>query len=89
MASRAGVSWTSGEDAELRALTERLGDKDWCMIASVLKTRTARQCRERYKNHVKPCLSSSACPCLRLQLMLVPLERVSEHACAIAHMPQR
>lgn len=28
-------------------------NKDWCMIASVVPGRTARQCRERYKNHIK------------------------------------
>ena len=50
--------WSAEEDEKLRTLTKRLGNADqtmdWCTIASVLTTRTPRQCRERYKNHAKP-----------------------------------
>ena len=50
--------WDQREDAVLRDLTQRLGDTDWCVIASVMKDlgfwRSPRQCRERYKNHVRP-----------------------------------
>jgi len=45
--------WTQAEDRQLSDLVERLGSKDWCLVASVMEHRTARQCRERYKNHVK------------------------------------
>ena len=30
-----------------------LGEKDWNKIAAVVERRTARQCRERFKNHLK------------------------------------
>ena len=44
--------WNEEEDKKLGRLVERIGKKDWCMIASVMEGRTARQCRERYCNHV-------------------------------------
>jgi hypothetical protein len=55
------VAWNAQEDALLLDLTTRLGAKDWCLIASAMETRTARQCRERYKNHVKPTLRTGLC----------------------------
>jgi hypothetical protein len=30
-----------------------LGEKDWNKIAGVVEGRTSRQCRERFKNHLK------------------------------------
>ena len=45
--------WTQEEDKKLSSLVQKLGSKDWCVIASVMEGRTPRQCRERYKNHVK------------------------------------
>jgi hypothetical protein len=51
--------WTQEEDKLLLSLVNRFGTKDWCMIAlGALNNRTPRQCRERYKNHVKPSLRS-------------------------------
>ena len=45
--------WTPEEDAALSKTVATLGEKDWCKIASALEGRTARQCRERFKNHLK------------------------------------
>jgi hypothetical protein len=69
-----GAPWTAGEDDLLRTLVDRLGDKDWCVVAGTIKTHTPRQCRERYKNHVKPTLykGARACPGTR---------RLEDHAC--------
>ena len=55
------VAWSALEDALLLDLTGRFGVTDWCLIASAMETRTARQCRERYKNHVKPNLRIGLC----------------------------
>lgn len=55
------TKWTREEDAQLLSLATRFGDgdsKDWNMIAFILKTRSPRQCRERYKNHTKPGIHS-------------------------------
>jgi hypothetical protein len=52
--------WTEDEDRKLARLVERIGKKDWCMVASVMEGRTARQCRERYCNHVDEAINRGA-----------------------------
>jgi hypothetical protein len=47
------IPWSAEDDRKLAKLVETFGEKDWCMVASVIVGRTPRQCRERFKNHVK------------------------------------
>jgi hypothetical protein len=42
------------EDEQLRALVDELGIDSWSEVASRLGTRSARQCRERFKNYLSP-----------------------------------
>jgi hypothetical protein len=42
------------EDDLLRDLVSRFGEQNWNIIASFMKRRSARQCRERYKNYLSP-----------------------------------
>jgi hypothetical protein len=42
------------EDDRLRALVGELGIGNWPEVASRLGTRSARQCRERFKNYLSP-----------------------------------
>jgi hypothetical protein len=44
--------FTPEEDIQLRSLVERLGTKHWEKISRLLPDRTARQCRNRYKNYL-------------------------------------
>ena len=53
--------WTEEEDKKLGRLVERIGKKDWCMIASVMEGRTGRQCRERYCNYVDDRINRGVC----------------------------
>ena len=46
--------FTKGEDELLKSLVEKHGESNWCAIAAQIKTRTPRQCRERYKNYLSP-----------------------------------
>jgi hypothetical protein len=55
--------WSEDEDRKLARLVERIGKKDWCMVASVMEGRTARQCRERYCNHVDEAITRGAFSC--------------------------
>jgi hypothetical protein len=48
------LKFTPDEDELLSTLVTQYGDKDWCRIASLMGTRNARQCRERYKNYLTP-----------------------------------
>jgi hypothetical protein len=44
--------FTSDEDDQLRSLVDTLGTKSWEEIARFMPDRTARQCRDRYKNYL-------------------------------------
>ena len=46
--------FTKSEDEQLKKLVAELGDYDWNTIASRMKSRSPRQCRERYKNYLAP-----------------------------------
>ncbi|KAK7206052.1 Homeodomain-like protein, partial [Myxozyma melibiosi] len=49
--------WSAAEDARLLALIERHGPTNWVRIAQLLGTRSAKQCRERYHQNLKPSLN--------------------------------
>jgi hypothetical protein len=46
--------FTADEDVRLKDLVARYGEKSWANIASKMGTRSARQCRERYKDYLHP-----------------------------------
>ena len=50
------IKFTPEEDQKLLQLVAEHGAKDWIKIASLIGTRNARQCRERYKNYINPSL---------------------------------
>lgn len=47
----------SEEDERLRQLVNEIGSKHWSRIASAMKGRNGKQCRERWINHLKPDIS--------------------------------
>jgi len=47
-------SWTREEDETILDFVKIHGDKDWAKLAIMLKGRTGKQCRERFKNHLDP-----------------------------------
>lgn len=48
------IKFTPEEDEKLENLVKEYGVKSWKKIASIMKTRTTRQCRERYINYLSP-----------------------------------
>lgn len=48
--------WTQEEDAHLVELVEEIGEQRWVVIASRLRTRSGKQARERWHNHLNPSL---------------------------------
>ena len=48
------TSWTSDQDATLLAAVNRFGPSKWAVIASNVHGRNAKQCRDRWSNHVNP-----------------------------------
>ncbi|KAG0267097.1 Transcription factor myb3r-5 [Mortierella polycephala] len=51
--------WTPEEDRQLRTLVNELGAEKWVLIASRLGSRTGKQCRERWHNHLDPRIDKS------------------------------
>jgi hypothetical protein len=52
--------WTNEEDALVVAMVQRYGLKKWSLIASHLKGRLGKQCRERWYNHLNPDIKKDA-----------------------------
>ena len=44
--------FTSEEDQKLRELVFKYGEHSWTLVSSLMKTRTQRQCRERWKHYL-------------------------------------
>ncbi|ORX97743.1 Homeodomain-like protein, partial [Basidiobolus meristosporus CBS 931.73] len=51
--------WTPEEDKKLVELVRELGAEKWVLIASRLSSRTGKQCRERWHNHLDPRIDKS------------------------------
>ena len=51
--------WTPSEDRRLLQLVNELGAEKWVVIAARLGSRTGKQCRERWHNHVNPVLNKA------------------------------
>eukprot|EP00298_Acanthocystis_sp_HF-20_P010216 c18744_g1_i1.p1 GENE.c18744_g1_i1~~c18744_g1_i1.p1 ORF type:complete len:264 (-),score=100.48 c18744_g1_i1:264-1055(-) len=49
-------TWTDEEDKLLDEVVQLHGAKNWTLIARFMTGRTGKQCRERFKNHLDPCL---------------------------------
>lgn len=46
------------EDQKLKDLVMELGESNWNEVANRIGTRTARQCRERFKNYLSPSIKN-------------------------------
>ena len=51
--------WSAGEDVQLLQHIQLYGLHNWKQIASLVNTRTPKQCRERYHQNLKPSLNRS------------------------------
>lgn len=53
-------SWTREEDEIIINYVQNHGDKDWAKLALLLRGRTGKQCRERFKNHLDPNIAKNS-----------------------------
>ena len=51
------LKFTKEEDEKLKQLVAEYGENEWSLIAKKMGNRNSRQCRERWKNYMNPCLS--------------------------------
>ena len=54
--------WDASEDAKLRELVSQHGTQQWALIASEMKDRNGKQCRERWHNQLDTALSKDGAP---------------------------
>ncbi|CAD6972178.1 unnamed protein product [Tilletia controversa] len=52
--------WSKQEDKQLIRLVDQYGPEHWVTIAEKLGTRTGKQCRERWHNHVDPTINKTS-----------------------------
>jgi hypothetical protein len=50
------LKFTAEEDNILGRLVREFGTKNWRQVAQLMRTRNARQCRERWNNYINPAL---------------------------------
>ena len=48
------IPWSFAEDRLLEELVEKFGSKRWSLIASKMRNRSGKQCRERWTHHLDP-----------------------------------
>ncbi|KAM0754777.1 hypothetical protein T439DRAFT_283927 [Meredithblackwellia eburnea MCA 4105] len=49
--------WTKEEDLRLQSLVSQFGSEKWVLVAGEMSTRTGKQCRERWHNHLDPSIN--------------------------------
>ena len=49
-----GICWTIEEDKRLLDAVQCFGEKRWVDVAKAVGTRSRKQCRERFVNHISP-----------------------------------
>ena len=59
MKSHSKSKFTSEEDRQILDLVSKFGSENWALIASKIKGRSTRQCRERYMNYLCPSVNNS------------------------------
>ena len=64
--------WAAEEDALLTQLVAELGAEKWVAIANQLGTRSGKQCRERWHNHLDPNSPHSFSAYLAFTLTIIP-----------------
>tara|TARA_B100000780_G_C21054273_1_gene423487 strand:- start:431 stop:907 length:477 start_codon:yes stop_codon:yes gene_type:complete len=52
--NKAKRAWTKSEDTQLRGYIQEYGPSNWSKVADQMKTRNAKQCRERWHNQLNP-----------------------------------
>ncbi len=52
-------NWSKEEDTILKNIVEETGANNWASIAEKITSRTGKQCRERWHNHLRDGVNKS------------------------------
>lgn len=78
-------SWTQEEDAALNSAVAQIGENKWSKIAKMIKTRSSKQCRERWMNCLKPGLKREPFERWEDEILIQKQTELGNHWAAIAH----
>ncbi|KAF9961767.1 hypothetical protein BGZ72_002006 [Mortierella alpina] len=82
--------WTEEEDRKLSELVEEYGPEKWVFIASKIGSRTGKQCRERWHNHLDPQINKTPfTPEEDMRILELYNQMGSKWAEMAKHMPGR
>ena len=81
---RKAQSWSSLEDQLLLSGVEKYGISNWVEIAKHVGTRSRKQCRERYVNHVCPFINTRNWTADEDSFILKAHDQMKDRWCSIA-----
>ncbi|KAK4052445.1 hypothetical protein OIV83_002247 [Microbotryomycetes sp. JL201] len=82
--------WLPEEDERLLKLVSQFGPEKWTAIASDMGTRTGKQCRERWHNHLDPTIVKTEWTSEEEQIIVDLYERIGSKWAEMAkHLPGR
>ncbi|KAF9571060.1 hypothetical protein EC968_001044 [Mortierella alpina] len=82
--------WTEEEDRKLSQLVDEYGPEKWVFIASKIGSRTGKQCRERWHNHLDPQINKTPfTPEEDMRILELYNQMGSKWAEMAKHMPGR
>ncbi|KAM0790626.1 hypothetical protein ACM66B_004488 [Microbotryomycetes sp. NB124-2] len=82
--------WMPEEDERLLKLVSQVGAEKWTAIATDMGTRTGKQCRERWHNHLDPTIVKSEWTPEEEQIIIDLYERIGSKWAEMAkHLPGR
>lgn len=76
--------FTPEEDKKIKLLVEKLGTDSWEIIAEYMPDRSARQCRDRYRNYLLDYLCQDPWTCEEDQLIMSKFSKIGAHWVQIA-----
>lgn len=76
--------FTATEDQQILELVSKHGDQNWALIASKIKGRSTRQCRERYMNYLCPSVNNTPWTPQEDELLMEKRKELGSHWKAIA-----
>ena len=77
--SNTRTRWTREEEDILISLVEKAGARRWNQIAAVLKTKTAKQCRDHYANCLDPGIKNSLWTVEEERILLMKYQEYGSH----------
>lgn len=78
--------FTPEEDKKIKLLVEKLGTDSWDMIAEYMPDRSARQCRDRYRNYLLDYLCQDPWTCEEDQIIMSKFSKIGAHWVQIAKL---